>query len=234
MSGVTAAARQRALVDALRDRRTWRRFGAGGVSLAQASTILGLTFGVQSWVTVPGFGRMPLKTAPSGGARHSIEAYVAARRVAGLSPGFYHYAADTHALVAQRAGLTAAALGGCFPQQAWIGRASLVVFMAAVFARAQWRYPFARAYRTVLAECGHHAQSFCLLATALGLAPFCTMAFGDTHVERELGLDGRRTAVLYAVGVGPRPRGQTWAPWPHTGRTPRRESTPLGGTTLSR
>ena len=74
-------------------------------------------------------------------------------------------------------------------------RASLVVFMSAVFARAQWRYPFARAYRTILAEAGHHAQSFCLLATALDLAPFCTMAFADSHVERWLGLDGRRTAT---------------------------------------
>jgi SagB-type dehydrogenase family enzyme len=215
------------LVDALRARRTWRRFGRAPLSLADASTLLGLTWGVQAWVTVRGFGRMPLKTAPSGGARHAIEAFAAVRRVSGVRPGLYHYDADAHRLVGLQRGLSAAALGACFPEQGWMGRAALVVFMAAVFARAQWRYPFARAYRTILAEAGHHAQSFCLLATALDLAPFCTMAFADSHVDRWLGLDGRRMAALYAVGVGVRPADTEWAPWPDTARTPRRESTRL-------
>jgi SagB-type dehydrogenase family enzyme len=215
------------LVDALRARRTWRRFGRAPLSLADASTLLGLTWGVQAWVTVRGFGRMPLKTAPSGGARHAIEAFAAVRRVNGVRPGLYHYDADAHRLVGLQRGLSAGALGDCFPQQAWMGRAALVVFMAAVFARAQWRYPFARAYRTILAEAGHHAQSFCLLATALELAPFCSMAFADSHVDRWLGLDGRRTAALYAVGVGARPADTEWAPWPQTRRTPRREPTRL-------
>jgi SagB-type dehydrogenase family enzyme len=212
----------------LRARRTWRRFGPGRVTLDEASTLLGLTWGVQAWVEITGFGRMPLKTAPSGGARHSVEAFVAVRRVTGVAPGLYHYDAESHALVQLQRGLPAAALAGCFPEQAWMGRAPLVVFMAAIFGRAQWRYPFPRAYRTLLAETGHHGQSFCLLATALDLAPFCTMAFADSHVERMLGLDGYRAGVLYAVGAGRRPRGAAWAPWPHTTRTPRRTATRLG------
>jgi nitroreductase len=100
--------------------------------------------------------------------------------------------------------------------------APVLIFMTAVFARAQWRYQTPRAYRTVLAEVGHHAQTFCLLATERGLAPFCTMALADTVVERLIGADGIREAVLYAVGVGERPAGVDWAPWPHTTRRPRR------------
>ena len=100
--------------------------------------------------------------------------------------------------------------------------APAMVFMTAVFARAQWRYQTPRAYRTVLAEVGHHAQTFCLLATGQALAPFCTMALADTVTERLLGVDGRREAVLYAVGVATRPPGAAWAPWPHTRRLPRR------------
>ena len=66
----------------------------------------------------------------------------------------------------------------------------------------QWRYPYARAYRAVLAESGHLCQTFCLLATSLGLAPFCTMALADSRIERDLRIDGVSEAVIYAAGVG--------------------------------
>ena len=210
------------LARTLRARRSWRRLGQGAVSLDALGTLLGLTWGVQAWVDVDGFGRMPLKTSPSGGARHSVEAYVAVRRVHGLRPGLYHYEAAAHRLVRVPGRLTGRALAACVPHQTWMAAAPVLVFMTAVFARAQWRYRTARAYRTVLAEVGHHAQTFCLLATARQLAPFCTMAIADSVVERLLGVDGIREAALYAVGVGERPAGVDWAPWPHTTRRPRR------------
>jgi SagB-type dehydrogenase family enzyme len=210
------------LATTLRARRSWRRLGRGALPLDALATLLGLTWGVQAWVDVDGFGWMPLKTSPSGGARHAVEAYVAVRRVEGLSPGIYHYEAASHRLVRVRRGLSSRILATCVPHQTWMAGAPAMVFMTAVFARAQWRYQTPRAYRTVLAEVGHHAQTFCLLATQRGLAPFCTMALADTATERLLGVDGLREAALYAVGVAPRPGGATWAPWPHTRRLPRR------------
>jgi SagB-type dehydrogenase family enzyme len=211
------------LARTLRARRSWRRLAVRRpLALETLATLLGLTWGVQAWVDVEGLGRMPLKTSPSGGARHSVEAYVAVRRVAGVAPGLYHYEAGAHRLVRLRAGLTARVLAACVPHQSWMATAPILVFMTAVFARAQWRYQTPRAYRTLLAEAGHHAQTFCLLATEQKLAPFCTMALADSAVERLLGVDGLREAALYAVGVGHRPAGVTWAPWPHTGRLPRR------------
>jgi SagB-type dehydrogenase family enzyme len=210
------------LATTLRARRSWRRLGRGALPLDTLATLLGLTWGVHAWVDVDGFGWMPLKTSPSGGARHAVEAYVAVRRVEGLAPGIYHYDAAAHRLVRVRRGLSARALAACVPHQTWMAGAPAMVFMTAVFARAQWRYPTPRAYRTVLAEVGHHGQTFSLLATQAGLAPFCTMAVADTVTERLLGVDGLREAVLYGVGVAPRPAGADWAPWPHTRRLPRR------------
>jgi SagB-type dehydrogenase family enzyme len=78
--------------------------------------------------------------------------------------------------------------------------------MTAVFARTQWKYPASRAYRTVLIEAGHVCQTFCLVATWLGLAPFCTMALTESPIERTLGIDGVSEAVLYVAGVGVPPR----------------------------
>ncbi len=82
----------------LTERRTWRRFGTRAMSLDELGTLLGMTFGVQDWIEVDGWGRMPLKTAPSGGARHSIEAYVLVRHVGGVKPGLYHYQPAAHEL----------------------------------------------------------------------------------------------------------------------------------------
>jgi SagB-type dehydrogenase family enzyme len=213
------------LAATLRARRSWRRLGRGALPLETLATLLGLTWGVQAWVDVDGFGWMPLKTSPSGGARHAVEAYVAVRRVDGVPPGLYHYEAAAHRLVRRRRGLPARTLAACVPHQTWMAQAPVVVFMTAVFARAQWRYQTPRAYRTVLAEVGHHAQTFCLLATERALAPFCTMALADRATEQLIGVDGLREAALYAVGVAPRPDGAGWAPWPHTRRLPRRLDT---------
>jgi SagB-type dehydrogenase family enzyme len=221
-----------AFPEVLRARRTWRRFGTRPLRIEELSTLLGLTWGVQAWMDVAGWGRMALKTAPSGGARHSIEAYVLVRRVSGLAAGLYHYQPGSHELHAirtftPRAGRTA--ILAYLPRQTFYGNASALILMTSVFARVQWRYAFARAYRTILAEAGHHAQTFCLSATWLGLAPFCTMALADSRIEHDLRIDGVSESVIYAAGVGPRPRDTSWAPWPSTTATPARTPNQLGG-----
>jgi len=71
--------------------------------------------------------------------------------------------------------------------------------------------PVARAYRAVLIDAGHLCQTFCLAATWLGLAPFCSMAFADSRIEQDLQLDGVRESLIYVAGVGARPRGG-WKP----------------------
>ncbi|MGH9314328.1 MAG: SagB family peptide dehydrogenase [Vicinamibacterales bacterium] len=202
-------------------RRTWRDFSTRPASLESLGALLGLTFRVQRWVDLPGIGRTALKTSPSGGARHPIECYVLALRVDGLPRGLYHYRADRHKLERLSTGATAHQVTRYLPGQSWYGGASALVLLTAVFARTQWRYPFARAYRVVLAEAGHLCQTFCLTASWLGLAPFCSMALGDSAIERDLGIDGVSESVIYAAGFGMRPAGVDWAPWPRRRRRSR-------------
>jgi SagB-type dehydrogenase family enzyme len=188
-------------------RRTWRRFGAGPIDLTAFGTLLGLTAGVQRWGSALGEGKVAFKTSPSGGARHSIELYVLALGVQGLPAGWYHYAADAHALELLRARVSTTLVKRYLPQQPWFRPARAIVFFTSVFQRELWRYEYARAYRAVLIEAGHLCQTFCLTATWLGLAPFCTMALADSAIEKDLGLDGIGESVLYAAGIGARPRG---------------------------
>ena len=174
----------------LRERRTWRHFSRGALDLSSLSTLLELTWGVQQWRSVRGQGRVALKTSPSGGARHPIEAYVLALRVNGLPRGLYHYRADRHVLERLAEGSTSRQAIRYCGGQAWYGPAAALVIMTAVFSREQWRYRTARAYRAVLLDAGHLCQTFCLLATSLGLAPFSTMAIAESLIERDLGIDG--------------------------------------------
>ncbi|HTM24386.1 MAG TPA: SagB family peptide dehydrogenase [Vicinamibacterales bacterium] len=192
-------------------RRTWRRFGSGPVLAADLATTLGLALGVQQWVPTA-FGRLPLKTSPSGGARHPIEAYVCVRRVTGIAPGLYHYAADVHGLEQMRLGDLTARARAWMPHSEYFAKASFLIVLTAVLEREIWRYPYPRAYRAAIAEAGHVCQTFCLAATWRNLAPFCLMGLDDALIERELGIDGVRETVLYVAGAGRPPRGADWAP----------------------
>lgn len=185
-------------------RRTHRRFAAGAISFEDLSEILQMTWGITGHLRWPGLGRLLLKTSPSGGARHSLEVYLFAFRVAGLRRGVYHYRADRHCLEMLRRGTSEDRLVELCAGQDWIRECSALFVMTTVLPRVMWRYRFSRAYRVVLLEAGHFCQTFCLVATWLGLAPFCTAALVDLELEKELGLDGATETVLYAAGVGPK------------------------------
>jgi SagB-type dehydrogenase family enzyme len=189
----------------LKERRTWRRYSDDPVPLEALAATLELTFGIQGWAEIPGLGRAAMKTSPSGGSLHPIEAYVVAQRVRGLGQGIYHYNADDHQLEWLGGGVTREALKRDLGQQHWFADTAFLILMTAVFGRTQWKYDFARVYRAVLLEAGHLCQTFCLTATWQGLAPFCTIALADTKWEGLLGIDGITESVIYAAGAGMRP-----------------------------
>ena len=198
--------------DVLHARRTWREFGERKLGLQEIAALLGATFGVQSWLEVQSDRWVALKTSPSGGARHGAEAYLIAFSVDGLEPGIYHYGPDTHSL-ARLAGLIShAEMPKYLPRQEGFHDPAALVVMTTIFARLQWKYSHPHAYRVALLDAGHLGQTFALVATALGLAPFCTAAIDSEAFERLLGVDGVSESALLALGVGARPATKEWAP----------------------
>jgi SagB-type dehydrogenase family enzyme len=189
----------------LQERRTWRKFGGQPIAKEVVARLLHLSFGVQGWMRVPDGGRFALKTSPSGGALHPAEAYLLVQKVSGIPRGIYHYDAVGHRLKKIRRGASPTEIQKLLAGQWWFRGAAIVVFLTAVFQRTQWKYDYPRAYRAVLAEAGHLCQTFCLTATWLGLAPFCTMAFADTRIEKALEVDGISESVIYAMGAGSKP-----------------------------
>lgn len=198
----------------LLERRTWRQFARRRVLLQTLGELLWLAGRAHRWLRVPGVGRFAFKTSPSGGALHPIEIYTLALRIEGLPLGIYHYNAERHRLELVKRGATPRDVTRYLPAQAWYKDAAALFLMTARFPRPQWKYTFARSYRAVLLDAGHLGQTFLLAATWLGLAPFCTMALADTRIEKDLGVDGVSESAIFAVGIGTRPAGVTWAPFP--------------------
>ncbi|MEO7156183.1 MAG: SagB family peptide dehydrogenase, partial [Vicinamibacterales bacterium] len=190
------------LASTLAKRRTWRNFSDQPVSAAALGTLLNATFGVQRHGRVRDQGPIILRTSPSGGSRHPIEAYVLALNVDGLAAGVYHYDSEAKELVDLQRPMASHDIAPLLAHQTYFARAAAITIMCPVFARTRWRYGHSRAYRAVLIDAGHLGQTFCLVATALGLAPFTTMAFSESAIEELLGLDGIDECPIYVAGVG--------------------------------
>lgn len=215
-----------ATAQAFLGRRSWRQFGNGKIPLPTFGTLLGLTAGVQKWLTASSGQRVALKTSPSGGARHPIELYALAWGIEGLPKGLYHYAADTHELELVKRGLGSSRVVKYLPHADYWSDACAVILFSAVFERDIWRYPYSRAYRAPFIEAGHLCQTFLVVASDFGLAPFCAMALADSVIERELGIDGVSESVLYAAGVGVRPPGPESATEPRGFKPPKVDVNP--------
>jgi SagB-type dehydrogenase family enzyme len=187
---------------ALLGRRTHREFSPQSISRYAISTLLYYSFGVTGYLKAPVYGMLPLTTSPSGGARHPIEAYLVALRVKDLPRGIYHYNTRNHELELVRSGATSKRVLKYAEGQAHVANAAAVLLMTAVFPRTMWKYRSARAYRVVLLDAGHVCQTFCLVASWLGLAPFCTAVFSEKRIERDLRVDGVLESAIYVAGVG--------------------------------
>jgi SagB-type dehydrogenase family enzyme len=192
------------LWETLRLRRTRREFGDEPLPLGTFARLLLWTWGRTEERRDPALGSYILKTSPSGGARHPIEVYPLVLRVADLEPGLYHYSVELHQLERIRAGADPQRAAELCCGQPWVSAASALFFMTAIIERSMWKYEHGHAYRVVLLDAGHLGQTFQLVCTRLGVAPFTTAATDDQTIERELGIDGVTEVMIYTAAVGPR------------------------------
>jgi SagB-type dehydrogenase family enzyme len=186
-------------------RRTYRSPGAGPLKLRDLAAILYFTFAPMRFIESPTFGTLLSKTSPNGGARHETECYVAALDVDDLPVGLYHYCGDDHSLEVVRRPFTREMANRLCCGQAFCAQANALCFLTAIFGRTMHKYRYSRAYRAMLLNTGHIAQTFVLTCTALGLGAFQTAAFRDSEVDEAIGVDGLTEGSLYVVGTSTMP-----------------------------
>jgi SagB-type dehydrogenase family enzyme len=186
------------LLQLMAKRRTVRTAASTDISLRQLSDCLfagcGITGKTENCV-----GVLPLSMTPSGGARNPYEAYVYARSVDGLDPGFYHYSALDHTLArlgTNEMPLPSTLLNG----QLWADDMPCVIVLFALLERTMWKYDDANAYRVVLIEAGHIGQNIMLAATRHGLSACPTAALCHSELTRCISPGAKLThAPVYAL-----------------------------------
>ncbi len=196
------------LDEILFQRYTGRNFDTQAtLPLPVAARLLQRAFGAQEERQVGPHANVLKKTSPSGGSLHPVEAYLLAQRIDGVTPGLYHYHPLAHELrpLQTMDSEQAAALAlQMVADQQWFADAPMQVVMVARLERSFWKYRnHHKAYKALALDAGHLSQTFYLLATEAGMPAFITAAVNDIDIERVLGLDHLRHAVIAVCGCGP-------------------------------
>jgi len=185
------------VAEALKFRRSVRRFKNKPITLEQLSTLLYYTVGVKgsSW-------GIPLRMFPSAGALQPIETYIQVNNVVGLKKGIYHYEPDEHILVLLKIGEFSKEMYLYTLQQDHVRDAPVNIILTIMLNRTQSKYGY-RAYRYALLDTGHVGENIYLVSTALGLGTCAVGAYYDKDIDKLIGVDGvtEFSMIIYPIGV---------------------------------
>lgn len=188
------------LIDAIHKRRSQRNFLAKEVKLADLSSILIESAGINGKVSV-NEKEVLVRAYPSGGALYPLELYVVANNVSGLEKGIYHYNVKDNSL--EKLELFKK---GDFSKKyeisdQFINDAPVTILVSAMFHRTTYKYGN-RGYRFILMEVGHMLQNISLLSVANGLGSCEVGGYEDDELNNLLKIDGITEAVVGEIALG--------------------------------
>ena len=187
------------LFNAVKKRRSRRRYLDSSLTLAELSFLLWSTQGIREV-----HGNSSLRTVPSAGARHALETYLYARLVEGLAEAIYRYLPLDHRLVTicdepsqdlSRL-MTEACLG-----QSFTGRSAVTLVWTAVPYRMEWRY-LQSAHKVIAIDAGHVCQNLYLACESIGAGTCAVAAYDQSKLDQLLGVDGEEEFAIYLAPVG--------------------------------
>jgi SagB-type dehydrogenase family enzyme len=186
------------VIQAIRQRRSRRRFMREPLTLEEISFLLWATQGLSR---PHGEGSPSLRSVPSAGARHPFETYLLVNRVEGVSPGLYRYLPLEHKLcLLDVEPSTAREIHlACYEQ--YVLESAVTFIWVAIPYRTEWRYA-ARSYRVILLDAGHVCQNLYLACEAIGAGTCAIGAYDQTRLDAILELDGDEEMAVYVAPVG--------------------------------
>ncbi|MGB6351055.1 MAG: SagB family peptide dehydrogenase [Pseudolabrys sp.] len=134
-----------------------------------------------------------IRPYPSAGASYELELYLAVDKCEGLTRGFYHYDAGSHALASigvRTHELEALLTGAKFAMDA-SAAPQILITISARFGRMSWKYS-SLAYALILKDVGVLTQTLYLMATDMGLGG---CAIGSTNID----LFAKMTGIAFHV-----------------------------------
>lgn len=188
------------LIDAIKNRRSRRKFTCEPLTVEELSFLLWITQGVQK---VDPKGTYTLRTVPSGGGRHPFETYLIVNRVVDLEPGIYRYLALKHELcfLSSTASDLAERVSKACCNQVFIGSAAVIFIWSAVPYRSEWRYGDYD-IKDICASAGHMCQNLYLGCEAISAGTCAVAAYYQKELDAIIGVDGEDEFAFYVAPVG--------------------------------
>lgn len=189
----------------IQDRRSHRQYLNDPLTLPQLSQLLWASVGISQIRTIQKKDgtsmEYPLRVAPSGGARYSVETYLEISNVTDVEPGIYHYHVPEHKLCKLDLTINRNDLVKACLDQDWMEPTPVVFLFTSIFYKQQWKYK-TRGGRYAYMEVGSISQNLYLTSTALELGTCAIGAFYDEDVHSYLNIDGDQEFVTLIHPVG--------------------------------
>jgi SagB-type dehydrogenase family enzyme len=186
------------LVDAIKNRRSRRKFMQDSLTLKELSFLLWATQGITDKDI------FAHRAVPSASARHPFETYLVIRRVKDLKPGVYRYLPLEHklCLVSDQSGVTDKICTSCFEiNQPQMHNAAVIFVWTVIPYRGEWRSgPYA--YKMILLDAGHVCQNLYLAVEAIHAGTCAIAAYDQSAVDKIIGVNGKDEFAIYLATVG--------------------------------
>jgi len=186
------------LIEAIRRRRTHRKYSPDPLTLEELSFLLWATQGID---TIIEDTQASKRTVPSGGGRHPFETYVLANRVEGLPPALYRYLPVEHKLVLEQEGPDLVDRVHEGMRRQYVKDSAVVLVWTAIPYRTEWRYSVV-AHKVIAIDAGHVCQNLYLAAGAIGAGMCAIAAYDQAALDAALGVDGQDEFAIYAATLG--------------------------------
>lgn len=173
------------------------------INLRDVHKVVAETFANQRYIET-GLGPTPLRSYPSGGARHPIEVYIVAKEADEYPSGVYYFEPDSRMLYLIEAGHNIADRidNACFLKRG-VRSSKFEIILSVRWLRHMWKYRYARSYKMVLMEVGHAMQSLEFVSNCLGFQTYYCPSFNDSVVNELCHLDDpfeENAAVVIGIG----------------------------------
>lgn len=186
------------LQDAIKNRRTRRKFTQECLTLKELSFLLWATQGITDKDIAAH------RAVPSASACHSFETYLIIRRVKNLKPGIYRYLPLDHKLcfIFEDSAQVAKISTSCFEINAHQMQSAAVVFVwATVPYRTEWKFgPYA--YKYIAIDAGHVCQNLYLAVEAIHAGTCAVGAYDQKAVDKIIEVNGQDEFAIYLAPVG--------------------------------
>lgn len=186
-------------VQLLQKRESRRIYSNTPISLEELSFLLWSAQGLRK---EPINNKYTFRTAPSGGARHPFELYIAVLNINGLEAGIYRYLPLEHKLLYTYTpeNLSVKLSEACYGQK-FVSNSAVVFIWTAIPYRTEWRYSLASS-KLILLDAGHSCQNLYLSCEFID-AGTCAIASYDQEIsDKLLNVDGNDEFVVYIAPVG--------------------------------